>query len=155
MAGTGGKRSRQKGDRHERKVVSSFRELGLACERVPLSGAAGGEFSGDVRLNVPGFGVWCLEVKARKDADGWKRIKAWLGANDALVLAEDRAEPLVVLPMRAFQELLAEVMVWNEGAGDDDDPDTDPADREDAPPVGGEVRGAVGRDPSVWPPAGL
>lgn len=42
--------SRDKGARAEREIVHRHRELGVHAERVPLSGAAGGRFIGDVDL---------------------------------------------------------------------------------------------------------
>lgn len=103
-----GKASREKGSRRERQVVKLFRDLGLPAERVPLSGAAGGDFSGDVTFGWP----WQLsdkvtaEVKGRAGAEGWKTVKKWLGDNEALFLVEDNHLPLVVLPWRAFSDLL-------------------------------------------------
>ncbi len=96
--------SRDKGARAEREIVHRHRELGVHAERVPLSGAAGGRFSGDVE--VYSFGTdedpLVTEVKARRQAAGFKMIEAWLGGNDALFLRRDRADPLVVLPWRTW-----------------------------------------------------
>ena len=43
-----GKMSRDKGARRERELVNIFKDNNIHAERVPLSGAAGGRFSGDV-----------------------------------------------------------------------------------------------------------
>lgn len=90
-----GKSQRDKGNRTERE----FAKL-IDGERIPLSGAAGGSFKGDVR----GLGLlW--ECKARKD--GFKQMYGWLdGENDALALKADRKGWLVVLPLEKFQELM-------------------------------------------------
>lgn len=40
-----GRRSRDKGARVEREMVERHRNMRVACERVPLSGAAGGNGS--------------------------------------------------------------------------------------------------------------
>lgn len=45
-------------------------------------------------------------MKARRRAEGFKMIEAWLGENDALFLRRDRADPLVVLPWRTWERLL-------------------------------------------------
>jgi Holliday junction resolvase len=59
-----GRRSRDKGNRAERHLVHLLQGAGFAAERIPLSGAAGGRFSGDV--SVPLLGVdRRVEVKAR------------------------------------------------------------------------------------------
>jgi Holliday junction resolvase len=52
---SGGKASREKGNRAERALVAVLRAAGFAAERVPLSGAAGGRYCGDV--SVPLLGV--------------------------------------------------------------------------------------------------
>lgn len=98
-----GRRSKRKGDRIEREVVARHRAIGLAAQRVPLSGAAGGLFAGDVV--VPGVGR--IEVKARANGSGFVTLTKWLGSADALVLRQDHAEPLVVLPWATYRRLVA------------------------------------------------
>ncbi len=49
-----GRAPRRKGDRIEREIVALHRERGVKAERVPLSGAAGGSFSGDVDVYACG-----------------------------------------------------------------------------------------------------
>ena len=72
-----GMKSRRKGQRRERE----FAEL-IGGKRVPLSGAAGGEYTGDVK----GLGLlW--EVKAR--ANGFRSLYKWLDRVDALALRAD------------------------------------------------------------------
>lgn len=93
---------RRKGARIEREVVAAHRERGIPAERVPLSGAAGGSYVGDVVI----AGRLRGEVKARRGGAGFAVIERWLGANDALFLRRDRAEPLVVLPARVWFALL-------------------------------------------------
>jgi Holliday junction resolvase len=93
----GGKRSREKGNRTERALVRFLQEHGFGAERVPLSGAAGGSYLGD--LTVPLLGVdRVVEVKAR--ADGFRELYKWLEQRDVLVVKADRREPLVILPLR-------------------------------------------------------
>ncbi len=86
----------------EREVVNLHRERGIEAERVPLSGAAGGSFAGDVviaqRIRA--------EVKTRGNGSGFVTLEKWLGRNDALFLRRDRADPLVVLPARTWFALL-------------------------------------------------
>lgn len=99
-----GRKHKQKGDRVERKIVALHKAAGIMAERIPLSGAAGGSFSGDLKLEL-GEGL-LGEVKARKEAAGWKTIKTWLGNNDVLFLVEDCCEPLVVLTWASYQAVL-------------------------------------------------
>jgi len=97
-----GKMQRDKGARVEREIVQRFIDIGLHAEKVPLSGAAGGSFSGD--LLVDGRRV---EVKSRKDGTGFKLLYRWLGDNDWLVLKQDRSEPLVVMTIQALGSLIS------------------------------------------------
>ena len=49
-----GHRSRRKGARTERSIVNALQANGIAAERVPLSGAVGGRFAGDIILPLRG-----------------------------------------------------------------------------------------------------
>lgn len=89
-----GRKSKQKGNRTERE----FAKL-IGGHRVPLSGAIGGAYSGDVR----GLGLlW--ECKARKD--GFKQLYKWIDGVDALAVKADRREWLVVIPLDKFKSLI-------------------------------------------------
>ena len=59
-----GRRSRNKGARTERSIVNALQANGIAAVRVPLSGAVGGRFAGDIVLPLMGRDL-CVEVKAR------------------------------------------------------------------------------------------
>lgn len=98
-----GKFSRDKGLRMEREIVHAFQEAGLHCERVPLSGAAGGKFAGDISFAARSRD-WTAEVKAR--ADGFAKIYDWLGSNDALFIRRDRDRWLAVVPLSTLIEVL-------------------------------------------------
>jgi hypothetical protein len=99
---TGGRASRQKGNREERMLVRILQEYGFAAERVPLSGAARGRFGGD--LSVPFLGL-DRRVESKVRADGFRELYAWLAGNDLLVVRADRQEPLVVLPLKFAIEI--------------------------------------------------
>ena len=58
-----GRRSRSKGARTERSIVHALLANGIAAVRVPLSGAVGGRFGGDIVLPLMGRDL-CVEVKA-------------------------------------------------------------------------------------------
>lgn len=90
-----GKAPRRKGDNAERELARL-----LGGQRVPLSGAAGGDYAGDVV--VPGLGRG--EVKRRRD--GFKQLYAWLEGRDFLALRADRREWLIVLPVKKALQLL-------------------------------------------------
>ena len=103
-----GKRHRQKGDRIEREIVKLHVDIGVEAARVPLSGAAGGRFSGDIDLYPFGSEAAPLvaEVKARKDGAGFVQLERWLGENDALFLRRNLADPMVVLPWATWARIL-------------------------------------------------
>jgi hypothetical protein len=107
---TGGKKPRQKGDRTERALVTRLRSQDLQASRVPLSGSAGGDYTGDLVISHPLVGSLRGEVKARKNGEGFSRVRAWLAAHDALFLVQDRSEPLVVLPWATWERLWKEVL---------------------------------------------
>lgn len=91
-----GRKSRDKGARIERELVRILQEAGFAAERVPLSGAAQGRFSGDISIPLLGAD-YRAEVKCR--ANGFAQLYDWLGDNELLIVRADRKKPLVVLPL--------------------------------------------------------
>lgn len=99
-----GKFSRDKGYRTERGVVRRLQEAGLAAERVPLSGASGGSFAGDISCPILGED-WIFEVKCR--ANGFKFLYDSLGFHDALIVKADREPELIVLSLDRFLRLVA------------------------------------------------
>jgi Holliday junction resolvase len=103
----GGRRSRAKGNRAERAIVAFLQDRGFAAERVPLSGSAGGKYSGDVSIPLLGRDM-CAEVKVR--AHGFNQLYSWLNGRDLLIVRQDRAEPLVILPLRLAAEIAARAL---------------------------------------------
>lgn len=97
---------RDKGQRGEREIVNHWKAHGVKAERVPLSGAAGGEYVGDVDVywRGPEEAPHVGESKVR--ADGFKTIYDWLGENDFLCIKRDRSERLYVIPERVLTQLL-------------------------------------------------
>ncbi len=96
---------RQKGDRFERQVVDLLNSVRLDAQRVPLSGAAGGHYGGDISF------AWFSErakgeCKVRGGADGFKTIYEWLEGNDVLFTKADRKKPLVVMRLEDFMDLM-------------------------------------------------
>ena len=66
----GGRSAKQKGNRVERKLVTLHKAAGVLAERIPLSGAAGGTFSGDLNIYLFGSDPAKGEVKARRTGAG-------------------------------------------------------------------------------------
>lgn len=98
-----GKRSRDKGLGYERECVNAFLEAGISAERVPLSGAAGGSYTGDVSAAITGRDRL---FEAKRRASGFAMLYRWLGTNYGLLLRADRETGLVVLRQSDFLELV-------------------------------------------------
>jgi hypothetical protein len=98
---SGGRAPARKGTRVERELVNLLIELGLPCSRVPLSGALGGAWSGDIDLELRGR-IAKIQIKARRQFD---TLHEWLRSNDFLILKADRCDPLMVMPLELFAEL--------------------------------------------------
>ena len=103
-----GRRSRRKGARTERSIVNALQARGIAAVRVPLSGAVGGRFAGDIVLPLMGREL-CVEVKAR--ADGFRELYSWLNQRDVLIVKADRQEPLVIVRLSLAAEIAKLVRV--------------------------------------------
>src|SRR6476661_1801175 len=97
-----GRQSRSKGARTERSIVHALRANGVAAVRVPLSGAVGGRFAGDIVLPLMGRDL-CVEVKAR--AHGFRELYSWLNQRDVFIVKADRQEPLVVVRLSLAAEI--------------------------------------------------
>jgi hypothetical protein len=79
-----------------------LQDAGLAAEKVPLSGAAGGSYLGDLTVPILGRDL-VVEAKAR--ANGFARLYSWLEGRDVLIIKADRHAPLVILPLRLAAEI--------------------------------------------------
>lgn len=97
-----GLKSRRKGLGFERECVNYFQSVGLAAERVPLSGAAGGSYLGDLTCPVQGRDR-VFEAKRRKA--GFKFITDSMGSNYGLIVRDDKSPALVILRMEDFARL--------------------------------------------------
>jgi len=98
-----GKMSRTKGSLMERAIVKILQGCGFAAERVPLSGGAGGKFSGDIDLPYNGRDTrWECKIRA----DGFKEIYSWLADHHGLFIRADRKEALVVLRLSDFLDVI-------------------------------------------------
>jgi len=89
------------GNYPRRKGIKAEREFCrlTGAQRVPLSGAAGGEYSGDAR--------WLgLLWQIKREKNSWRTLYRVLETHDALAVRADRKPWLVVMPLSTFQELL-------------------------------------------------
>ncbi|WP_270933833.1 hypothetical protein [Falsiroseomonas oryzae] len=123
-----GKASRDKGLRRERALVEIHTKCGIHAERVPLSGASHYQGNGgDLDIYARGRGAppYTAEVKARGNGSGFKLLAGWLAGHDALFLWQDRAAPLVVLPLHVWLELLSFAAPANDQGSIQPDPDAE------------------------------
>lgn len=98
-----GKFSKSKGSRVERNIVNSLKAKGIPAERIPLSGALP-HLKND--LILPWLSKMADgEVKARHD--GFKEIIKWIAPVKVLFIKADRKEPLAVIRLSDFAELLS------------------------------------------------
>jgi hypothetical protein len=97
-----GRRSRSKNACTERCIVNALKARGIAAVCVPLSGACGGRFGGDIVLPLMGRDL-CVEVKAR--ANVFRELYCWLVGRDVLIVKADRQEPLVVVWLSLAAEI--------------------------------------------------
>ncbi len=102
-----GKSQRDKGLRAERELAKL-----LGGERVPLSGAAGGSYTGDAVAHG-------LRYECKVRAGGFKQLYEWLGDNDALAVKADRKPWLIVVPLEKWRELTANNAEMNGGVACD------------------------------------
>lgn len=99
----GGRASKRKGSRFELDCVKVLQEHGIAAEKVPLSGAVGGErFGSDISCPVLGIDRQ-LECKVR--AHGFAQVYGYLAQNYGLLLKQDRGEILIVTRLKDWAEL--------------------------------------------------
>lgn len=105
-----GRSARRKGKRVENAVRKLHEAIGVKAELVPLSGAIGyrgNVFDLDVYARGPDAAPMVAEVKARANGEGFQTLERWLSDADALFLVRDRAEPMVVLPWRIWEEFVS------------------------------------------------
>ena len=109
----GGRSPKNKGALFEREVVALLQERGLAAEKMPLSGALGGKYGGDVscpvrtesKRTVGSLGHTDQKIECKRRARAFASIDKWLGKNYALVIRDDRSRPMVVMSLDDWAEL--------------------------------------------------
>src|SRR5262245_13503054 len=95
---TGDRSPACKGRRVEQELVAQLLELGLACARVPLSGAAG---ANSPATSISKFAATSCAWKSNRAADSARCTCGWPRA-ELLVLKGGRVLALVVLPLTQF-----------------------------------------------------
>lgn len=99
-------KQKQKGTRVENLVRDKLLEIGLSAERVPLSGALGGKYDGDIVIPSIEHPEFVTEVKARKNNSGFAVIQNWMKDKDMLFIKQNNKEFIVVLPWKIYEKLI-------------------------------------------------
>ena len=99
-------RNKTKGTYHEKWFVKWLTEIGIKAKRQPLSGSLGGEYSGDIKLELKGKEL-VGEVKYR-DASNFPSPFKVLEGRDIAFYKRRRGTPqtLVIMSGEMFEQLM-------------------------------------------------
>ena len=99
-------RNKNKGTYHEKWFVNWLKEQGIKAKRQPLSGSLGGEYSGDIKLELNGHEL-VGEVKYR-DKSNFPSPFAVLEGRDIAFYKRRRGTPqtLVIMSGEQFQTIM-------------------------------------------------
>ena len=94
-------KAKVKGTRVENESVKLFQAEGYNARRQPLSGAIQA-FPHDVQVTDL-FDGNNVEVKARKNGEGFTQLDKWKGSADLLILKKDRTSPMICMDWEQFK----------------------------------------------------
>ena len=99
-------RNKTKGTYHEKWFVKWLTEIGIKAKRQPLSGSLGGEYSGDLKIEIKGNEL-VAEVKYR-DVSNFPSPFKVLEGRDIAFYKRRRGTPqtLVIMSGEIFQQLM-------------------------------------------------
>ena len=99
-------KNRRKGDYHERQITKWLQEIGIKAKRQPLSGSLGGEYSGDIKLELNGQEL-VGEVKYR-DKSNFPSPFTVLEGRDIAFYKRRTGSPqtLIIMSGETFQQLM-------------------------------------------------
>ena len=99
-------RNKTKGTYHEKWFVKWLTEIGIKAKRQPLSGSLGGEYSGDIKLEIEGQEL-LGEVKYR-DVSNFPSPFKVLEGRDIAFYKRRRGTPqtLVIMSGEVFEKLM-------------------------------------------------
>ena len=100
----GGKAARTKGASFEREVVNWHKDRNVEAERIPLSGAVKGNYSGDLKIGPE----QALLAECKRRARAWQDLYDALDqdGSDMLFIRKDRERTFVVLPLETYEAFL-------------------------------------------------
>lgn len=99
-------KNKQKGMYHERKITDWLHKIGVKAKRQPLSGSLGGEYRGDIKVEILGHEV-VTEVKYR-DVSGFPSPFSVLEGRDMAIYKRRKGDPqtIVIIPADLFEILI-------------------------------------------------
>ena len=102
-----GNKNKQKGSYHERWFIKWLKDQGIEAKKVPLSGALGGEYSGDIHLpSLVGRNL-VVEVKYRTTSSFPNAFKVLEGRDMALYKRKTGEQKVcVILSEDLFKEMI-------------------------------------------------
>tara|TARA_X000001382_G_scaffold108763_1_gene84714 strand:- start:442 stop:924 length:483 start_codon:yes stop_codon:yes gene_type:complete len=100
-------KAKVKGTRIENEIVALYKKEGYDAYRQPMSGAIVG-FPHDVIVKDLHEGT-NIEVKARKNGEGFTQLERWKGNSDILILKRDRTSPMVVMDWELYRQYLHDI----------------------------------------------
>ena len=107
-----GKHSRNKGAAYEREIVNCLKDNGIKAERIPLSGAMKGNYSGDIKLGpVLGYIGECKRTK-KKLTHIYKALEQ--DNADFLFARDDLKETVAIVRMETLLALFKQ-LGWADG----------------------------------------
>ena len=101
-------KSKAKGSYHERWFLKLFNSLGIKTKKQPLSGSLGGEYKGDLTIEIDGQ-VLFVEVKYRDKSNFPSPYKVLEGRDIAFYKRRTgKPQTLVIMDGDLFAELVGE-----------------------------------------------
>ena len=113
-------KSKQKGTYHENYFVKLLKTWGVQVKKQPLSGALGGEYSGDLVVKI-GKKEMVAEVKYRAES-GFPSPFTVLEGRDVALFKRGKGEPkwLLIVPDRIVEEFITNYTLVRKEEQEDD-----------------------------------
>ncbi len=104
-------KSKNKGSYHERWFLKLFESLGLKIKKQPLSGSLGGEYRGDLLLNLQDKDLF-VEVKYR-DKSTFPNVFNLLEDRDLALCKRKIGDPryCVIIKDKVFEDIIAPLII--------------------------------------------
>jgi len=112
-------KNKSKGYYHERKIVEWLTKIGIKAKRQPLSGALGGEYRGDIKLELLGHEL-VGEIKYR-DKSGFPSPFTVLDSRDMAIYKRRTGEPQTIVIIKGD---IFEMLMENQHDTERNDPGT-------------------------------